>query len=258
MMLRQMLNGRWLGATLLVLAGTALCIRLGIWQLDRLDQRRATTAHYVQMQAAPPLRLPGDAGQDLTSMEYHAVTATGRYDFSQQVALRNQAYHDEYGYHLLTPLVLDDGAAVLVDRGWIPAEGNDSPAAWSTYDEVPEAGVSGIIRLSRAKAEVGGETDPPLPPGQTRLDTWFFPDIPRIQQQVSYRLIPVYIQLNEDQSDVQPPVPDQPDVDLTEGPHQSYAIQWFSFAAILFIGYPFYIRRHAREKYLEPSHSEEA
>ena len=56
-------------------------------------------------------------------MEWRAVKVTGKYDLSNQVALRNQYNANQYGYHLLTPLQFD-GKAVLVDRGWIPAEGN--------------------------------------------------------------------------------------------------------------------------------------
>jgi surfeit locus 1 family protein len=242
---KQMVSRRWILPTILVIIAAMVCVRLGIWQLDRLSQRRASNAHYIAMQAAPPLSLPLDSPQNLPGMEFRAVTASGHYDFSEQVALRNQDYHDQYGYHLLTPLVLPDGTAVFVDRGWIPAQGNADRIAWSSYDVPPDVTVNGIIRRSRVKADLGGETDPALSPGQTRLDTWLFPNLPRIQQQISYRLLPIYIQLNPvATADPQPPIPDQPVVDLTEGPHESYAIQWFSFAAILLVGYPFYVRRH--------------
>jgi surfeit locus 1 family protein len=251
----QMFSRRWLVATVLVLAGATLCVRLGIWQLDRLDQRRAANTHYLAMERLAPLVLPFDASQDLGDMEYRRVRAKGRYDFSEQVALRNQSYRDQYGYHLLTPLVLEDGRALLVDRGWIPAESN--PAAWSTYDEPAEVMVEGIVRLSRNRADLTGQGDPPLAPGQSRLDLWNFPDLARIQRQVSYQLLPVYMQLNPDEKDTQPPIPYQPEVDLTEGPHQSYAIQWFSFAAVLLIGFPFYVHQHSDHAAARPASLEE-
>lgn len=251
----QMFSRRWMAATLFVLAGAALCVRLGIWQLDRLDQRRAANAHYRAVQSLAPLILPLDSGQDLGAMEFRSVQASGRYDFSQQVALRNQSYRDQYGYHLLTPLVLDDETAILVDRGWIPAE--SEPAAWSAFDEPAQVTVEGIVRLSRARADLTGQSDPALAPGQSRLDLWTFPDLPRIQQQVSYRLLPAYVQLNPDGTDERPPIPYQPEVDLTEGPHESYAIQWFTFAVVLLLGYPFYVRQHSTRGAVQPSPLEE-
>ena len=62
-----------------------------------------------------------------------------------------------------------------------------------------------------------------------------------------YALLPVYIQPDVDASDVEPPIPYQPIIELTEGPHFGYALQWFAFAAILLIGYPFYVRKQITE-----------
>ena len=167
MIFRAMFSRKWILTTLLVLAGGVLCIRLGIWQLDRLDQRRAFNAHFIAMQSALPLDLNLEIPQDLTDMEYRHVQVTGTYDFTNQVALRNQYYGSEYGYHLLTPLRLDDGSAVLVDRGWVPADGNDSPGGWSRYDETGQVEVQGVMRLGpyqaghgrRPRSDSGAGTD---------------------------------------------------------------------------------------------------
>ena len=55
-----MFNRRWLGTTVLVLLGTALCVRLGIWQLDRLEGRRAFNDQVRSMRSLPPLDLNTD------------------------------------------------------------------------------------------------------------------------------------------------------------------------------------------------------
>jgi surfeit locus 1 family protein len=241
-MIKSMFSRKWMLATILVIGGAILFARLGIWQLDRLAQRRLFNAHYVEMVSSPPINLPGDSGLPLTDMEYRSANVTGNYDFRQQILLFNQYFRGQIGYHILTPLVLSDGTAVLVDRGWIPAE-SKSPATWSRYDEKNPAIVKGIIRLSLEKAEFTGRTDSALQPGETRRDIWIFPNIPRIQKQVSYKLLPVYIQQNVDQQDETPPVAYQPEIEISEGPHLGYAIQWFSFALIVLIGYPFLVRR---------------
>ena len=244
----KMFSRKWLLTTLLVLAGSALCVRLGIWQLDRLSQRRAFNAHYLSVRAEPPLDLSRAPGQDLASLEYREAFAQGHYDFEHQVALRNQYNGNEYGYHLLTPLVLDGGTAILVDRGWIPAEGNDNPSSWRSYDEPGDVKVTGILRLGQARAEMGGLADPTLTPAQTELEIWNSVNLERIGEQVPYKLLPVYLQPDPQTSDVTPPIAFQPEVEISEGPHAGYAGQWFIFAALLFFGYPlFYLRRQEKK-----------
>jgi len=242
---------KWILPTILVLLAAAICVRLGIWQLDRLAQRQAFNVHYASMIDLEPLELP--SGENLVEMEYRSVVASGTYDFSQQVAIRNQYYRDQYGYHLLTPLVLTNGKAVLVDRGWIPSEGNSTRSGWDRYDKGAQSTVNGIIRISRERADFTGNTDPELSPGQEGLDFWLFPNIKRIQEQVNYELLPVYIQADPDPTE-ELPIPVQPQVEITEGPHLGYALQWFSFAGILLIGFPFYIRKQSRISH-EEDHS---
>ena len=176
-------------------------------------------------------------------MEYRAVTVRGEYDFSNQVALLNQYHEGLLGYHLLTPLLLPDGRAVLVERGWIPAEGSGTPEGWTRFDEAAPAQVQGVMRLGVAKAPFGGRADPALAPGQSRLDFWNFIIFERLAAQIPYPILPIYIQPNPDPADAEPPIPFQPEIELTEGPHFGYALQWFSFAALMLIGYPFYLRK---------------
>ena len=150
---------RWLPTTLLVAAGAVLCGRLGLWQLDRLTQRRASNARIAYVTSLPPAELPST--EDLSAQEYRAVRVQGIYDFDNQVALRNQASAGEYGYHLLTPLLLADEespavkSAVLVDRGWIPAAGNATPQDWRRYDAAGIVLVEGVIRPGRSRGNVG-------------------------------------------------------------------------------------------------------
>jgi surfeit locus 1 family protein len=241
MLLLKMFSRKWLFTTLLVFLGTALCARLGIWQLDRLDQRRAFNAQVISMRAMPLLDLNSVGSDAIEKMEWRAVTFTGKYDFENQIALRNQYNGNEYGYHLLTPL-LSNGAAVLVDRGWIPADGNSAPADWRKYDEPGTVTVTGQIRLGQTKPAFGGVADA-LPADGSPLWVWTNGDIERIALQMPYPILKVYIQPNADDADTVPPIPSQPVIELTEGPHMGYALQWFTFATILFVGYPFYLRK---------------
>ena len=243
-----MVQRRWLIPTLFVLAGTALCIRLGIWQLDRLEQRRAFNAQFEAARSQPALDLNQEQPAGISGMEWRRVEVTGEYDFVNQVALRNQYNGSEYGYHVLTPLRFDTvpesgmSMAVLVDRGWIPAEGNSASSDWRKYDEGGTTTVKGQIRLGQTKPAIGGIADP-LPGNGGRLDVWNNGDVERIAEQMPYPILPVYIQPEANPGDSTPPIPFQPEIELTEGPHFGYALQWFTFAAILFIGYPFFLRK---------------
>jgi surfeit locus 1 family protein len=241
MSLRKMFSRKWLLTTLLVFLGTALCIRLGIWQLDRLDQRRAFNNQVNTMRAMSALNLNAGNFGNIETMEWRSVIISGKYDFEDQVAIRNQYYHDQYGYHLLTPL-LSHGMAVLIDRGWIPADGNSAPADWRKYDEPGVVTVTGQIRLGQSKPAIGGVADM-LPADGGPLWIWNNGDVEKIALQLPYPVLNVYIQPDVDAEDVSPPIPSQPKVELTEGPHFGYAIQWFTFATILFVGYPFYLRK---------------
>ncbi|NOH04287.1 MAG: SURF1 family protein [Chloroflexi bacterium] len=237
--LRRMFSPKWALTTLLALAGAAVCVRLGIWQLDRLDQRRAFNAQVESMRALPTLDLNEEVPADIASMEWRAVTVTGEYDFENQVALRNQAHDGLVGYHLITPLHFD-GTAVLVNRGWVPAEGGSAPEDWRIYDESGQ--VTGQIRLGQGKPAFGGVADA-LPMDGTRLAVWNNLDVERMSAQLPYPILNVFIQPNAEAGDDIPPIPYQPVVELTEGPHFGYALQWFTFAAILLVGYPFYLRK---------------
>ena len=245
--LRLMFSRKWIVTTLLVVIGSAICVRLGIWQLDRLDQRRAFNAHYLVTSALPMLKITSASQVDLTSMAYRAVEISGVYDPTNQVVLRNQYYNKQPGYYLLTPLVLSDKTALLVERGWIPAAGNTAPVDWRQYDEPGVITISGILRLGETQPELGGVPDPTLTPGQTRLDYWNIVNVERITQQVPYKLLPVFVQPNPDPARAQPPYPFQPEIVIDEGPHLGYALQWFTFAALLFFGYPlFYLLRQVK------------
>ncbi len=236
-----MFSFKWLLTTLLVFLGTAFCIRLGIWQLDRLDQRRAFNAQVESMRAAELLDLNKELPENISTMEWRAVTIAGEYDFENQIALRNQYNGDQYGYHLVTPLFFN-GTAVLVDRGFIPADGNSAPEDWRTYDEGGTVTVTGQIRLGQVKPALGGVADA-LPENGEMLFVWNNFNLEQIAAQLEFPILDVYIQPNIEIGDTIPPITFQPVVEITEGSHFGYALQWFSFATILFTGYPFYLRK---------------
>ncbi len=243
-MVLRMFSRKWLLTTILVIAAMAVMARLGKWQLDRLAQRRAFNARVEAQIHSEPLELKGNALQaDLVDMEYRETTVIGEYDFKDQIALRNQAMNGQWGVHLVTPLrIAGSDQAILVDRGWIPGD-DYTNTDWTQYDEPLQAVVTGVFRQSQNKADFGFRRDPTPAPGQGPLKTWNFINIAEISKQVPYSLLPVYVQQAPDPAWTGFPIRTQPELDLSEGPHLGYAIQWFAFALILGGGYPFFIRR---------------
>ncbi len=244
MLLLKMFSRAWLLTTMIVFAGTVLCIRLGIWQLDRLAQRRASNTQVVTMRSMPALDLNSNQPKNINTMEWRAVKVYGEYDFENQIALRNQVYRGEYGFHLIAPLRFE-GGVILVDRGFIPFLGNELANDWSQYDEHGVVNVRGQIRLG-GEVEVGGNPDALLD-GQSQLRFWNTINVEKIAAQMPYPILRVFIQPNIDESDSLPPVAYQPEVNLTEGSNFGYALQWFTFATILFFGYPVYLRNQLAE-----------
>ena len=246
--MRRMLSLQWLVTTLLVIAAVGVMARLGIWQLDRLEQRRAFNARVQAQLDQPRLVLDsavlasGDLAKQLPGMEYRSVSVTGVYDHAHQVALRNQAWNGRLGVHLLTPLYIQDcDQVVLVDRGWVPYE-DFTAGLLAKYDEPGVVHVEGVIRASNTRPVFGGRADPTPAPG-IRLEAFYLANVDLIAQQLPYPLLPVYIQQSPDPAWEEPPQRSAPDLELTEGPHLGYAVQWFTFAAILAFGYPFFVRR---------------
>lgn len=243
-MLKPLLTFRWIITTLVVIAGVGVLIRLGIWQLDRLEWRRAFNTRVTAQLSAETIDLNVDLPVEaLFDMEYRDAVVRGTFDFSQEVLLRNQVWENRLGFHVLTPLRIEGTDwVVLVDRGWIPFE-DAAAGARVKYQGQTETEVRGMIRRGQEKPDFGGVPDPTLAPGETRLDAWNVVNLVRIQDQSGLKLLPVYLLQAPEPAWVEMPYRSLPEIEISEGPHFGYAMQWFTFAAILGLGYPFFVRR---------------
>lgn len=234
-MIRLLFTGWRLLMTVLVVAGAVVLCGLGFWQLDRLNQRIVESERIRSQLDQPAIAITG-VPIDPAALDYRRVRVRGTFDPSREILLRNRSSAEgATGYHLITPLRLSDGGgALLVDRGWIPLTeaGSQQRRAFAPPDG--EVIIEGVAR--RSQEGVAGPQDPPLGPDRPRLDAWFRVNIPRIEQQTGYQLLPVFVEQQPDSASTS-----LPELAPTEPPglgsHLSYAIQWFSFAVILVAGY---------------------
>jgi surfeit locus 1 family protein len=248
--MKKLMTGRWLLKHLLVLMVLIALINLGLWQLRRLEERRTLNRNIAAALEQPPIVLTGEVVNP-DALHFRRVSVTGTFDNAQVIALRNQSLDNLPGLHLITPLRLSgNDQAVLVDRGWIPrGQADPDPASLIAYDLSGKVTIEGIAYRTQTRSSGWlSPIDPPLKEGQTRLVAWFRVDIDRIQEQVPYPLLPIFIKQLPDSNTGPDSLPQPEGVTLNEGPHLGYAVQWFSFAGILVITYTVFLRQELLKK----------
>jgi surfeit locus 1 family protein len=234
-----MMTSRTRRTALLIGLGTIaalVCIRLGFWQLDRLGQRRA-----LNEAIGAGLEGPQQDAADLSVTEaqpWLAVRASGVYDPQHELVLYGRALEGQPGHHVLTPLILADGNALIVDRGWVPSQMDEPPLEQAPVPEgrVTVEGFLVPAEEGRVIEERGGRP--------TQISS---PDSALVADSLPFETLPLILQLvdQEPSTDAQLPIP-APPPELSQGPHLSYAIQWFAFAVIAVVGSLILIRRDRR------------
>ncbi len=249
-----LLRGRWLVGHVLALVMVGLFVNFGFWQLRRLEQRRARNAVIDSRIHLPPRPLADVLVPGAEVPEYTKVTVVGTFDAEHEVLLRGRSLDGRPGFNLLTPLVLDDsagerrGSAVLVERGWVPYDRDSVPVT----DALPPAGsvsVTGELRAPQTPptgplASIAAH-DPP----EGVLVQSFYVDVARLAPQMPYPLVDAYVVLRQQTPPNQQRLPEPlPAMEMGEGPHLGYALQWFGMALVGAIGYVFLLRSTARQK----------
>lgn len=223
--------------TLSYLCLLSLLLTLGMWQLNRSEQKQAFLNAQEQRAAAEVLHLSAALkGENMSDLRYRQVEMAGHYDAAHQVLVDNQVNSGKVGYFVLTPFILNEGnEAVLVNRGWIP-QGQDRAVRPDLQIIKTEATISGRINnfpsvgIKLAGAEIPTEGWPAIVQ---------VVDSNVLAKKLGYPLFQFQVELAKDLPDgykrdwltstVMPPEQ-----------HVAYAMQWFALAltlTILFIWY---------------------
>lgn len=233
-----------------VLAVVLGLVRLGTWQLSRHAEATERVAAQQEQLAADPVPV-GDLldglGLDdtdrLAALEFRRVTATGTYLPAEEVLQRGRSHQGRAGFHVLTPLALEQGGTVLVRRGWVPFDNDLRPPVPAAAP--PEGTVTVEGYLERSIPQPTGPIAQ-RDPEEGELDIVFNADLARLGPQLTGELLPmlVHLEMQTPPTAGELPVP-APRPPLDRGPHLSYAIQWFSFALIGAGMYAVWLRRRA-------------
>jgi surfeit locus 1 family protein len=205
----------------------AVCARLGVWQVARLRETRAANAVALEARSAAAIQLEGRS-LDRSSIN-RRVIVRGRYDHAHDIVLRGRSYRGVPGVEIVSPLLPQAGdTAILVNRGFLPAP----DAVTADPRTVQDSGLVQVEGIALALDSIGGA---PLDRGD--FVTWARLDRSAIGKVLPYPIAPVYIRQAPDSvSGGFPRRLKAPSLD--DGPHLSYAIQWFAFSiiAVVFAG----------------------
>jgi surfeit locus 1 family protein len=216
--------------TLFAAAGVSVLLGLGGWQVQRLQWKEELIAEIVARRAAEPLAaLPMTVDP---ALEFRRVALSGRLLHDKEIRLQSRTRGGSSGVELVTPLVLDDGTVVLVNRGWVPAA-KAEPAARPETRGGGEARIEGLVRLG----ERLGWATPVNKPDQ---GLWFAAVPMAIAEAVGVAAVP-YLVVVEGESGALPRP--RPPAALPVNDHLSYAITWFTLAGVLIVVYVAWRRR---------------
>lgn len=210
--------------TVITAAGLVLLLGLGTWQVERLGWKTELIRQAEEGLAAPAVDLPDDAG--LEGLDFRHVSVRGTYLHDAAIGFGLSAVQGEPGGRLVTPLRLDDGRIVLVDRGWLP-EALLPPRTPPGLQPSGEVDIEGVARWRG-----GGKPGWLTPTNEPDKRRWFGWDLPALEQALGMSLLPVEIVLERTEGTGELPKTEPVTIDLPNN-HLGYAITWYGLAAAL-------------------------
>jgi surfeit locus 1 family protein len=235
-----LLRPRWIGFHLLVVGAIVLMINLGFWQLRRLDERQAFNDEVASRIELPPQPLDDvlGVGTDPETVEWRTVEASGRYLPEEEFVVVNRSQGGAAGDLVVTPLALDDGRVLLVERGFVPLDTERGAA--------PGGDVEVVGRLRPSQERRRGQLSDSAEGELTEVQRI---DIDRLAGQLPGPAVPMYVELTASTPAERGRFPTPVELpELGEGPHLSYAVQWFVFSLCVAVGWVLAVRHSIRSR----------
>jgi cytochrome oxidase assembly protein ShyY1 len=232
---------------MLVLLLIIAMINLGFWQLRRLDEKKTLNSHIRSRGALPTEQITdlvpaGSTRSSTKDVQWRRVSATGTYRVADELVVSNRSIDGDPGFWVLTPLVQSDGSIIPVVRGFVYRPEFVQLGIANVPAPAGQVTIEGVLQASPKSGLFGQERS------QTGLvDAISQVDTARLADRWGANVSPVWLRLDSGAGapTVDGPLYPVPPPPLSEGPHLSYAIQWFIFSAIAIGGYPVVLRRQA-------------
>jgi len=203
----------------------AVFVRLGLWQLARLHAKVQRNAVIAAQQRSAPVRLAA-LPRDTAAAHYRRAVVSGQFDYEHELVVSGRTHQGSPGAELVTPLrPTGSDTAVLVNRGWVysPDGASVDRARWRERDS---GTVEGYVEQYAPDAGTTAGADRRIIRRVSRRE---------LASRIPYPLAPYYLVVTSDTAGASHPVRREMPI-LDDGPHRSYAIQWFAFAAIALVG----------------------
>lgn len=202
-----------------------LFIGLGFWQLSRAEEKREVGARWAQQRLLPPVPL-ASLGRDVGELAYRPVTLRGEFLQERDFLLDNRTRQGRYGVDVLTPMRLESGELVLVNRGWMP--GDPSRRELPRVAPVPgEQALQGFVYVPPGESYTLGE----IAAGEGWPQLVQAIDLPTLGDLLGEPLWPYTVRLSMDSPAAL--LADWPLVSAQPEKHEAYAAQWFAMALVL-------------------------
>lgn len=217
--------------TLFTIPALIVLVGLGTWQVERLHWKESLIAERQSRSKGPAIALPAEIA-DAAALEFYRVRVTGRFLHDRELYLGARSHRGRVGYNVITPMALEDGRTILVNRGWVPGE-RKAP------ENRAEAQIEAIVALEGLLRTGGWKGyDFVRPDNRPEENFWFWIDLPAMAAHAGLKrpVTALYVDAGPAENPGGFPIGGQTRIDLPND-HLEYAIIWYALAVALLVIY---------------------